>query len=591
MTWLVLGVIVLHAVGIGWGLPASDGWDNDGVAPRDFLPGLAETFTPGHFYTYPPVHLAILALFTLPIVLLGAARAPTPALPDIVNELLKPGYMTAIAVTARLVSLLMSVGIALFAARIVEELRAVQLGIEPAARVRVSRLTHVLEGDFDDPRVRGAGYWAVVFVGTERALTYYAHTTNVDVPYLFWGMVALAGVVQVIARNEPRRLRCVLAVAVLAVGTKDQAYALFGLALPIALGAWIILDERHRLRALLREAAVALALAVGLFLVVDAVVFNPAGAVARFRFLTGSASQDFVEYTRDWSGRLGVLGDAVRYFDAQYPWPLGILGLGGLALLGRDAVRAKERRGARLALALLPGLVAVSFTLLFNWVSLRTNARFLMPQALMLALYAAIAADELWASPKRVLCILSRIALGVLVLVAVHGSVAVDANLVFDPRYEAEAWLRDHVKPGETIETYGLNVYLPRFPEGARVIRVGPEPLEGRNPLPGVTEVRDGYERASARDARYIVLSSAWAWRYLLTESADLGAGRRLAPTQQRTIEDATAARWFYRLTMSEDAFQFVLGADYQYRRWLPVYQIHGTTGAAIWIYERKPGR
>ena len=50
LAWIVLAVGVLHVVGIGWGLPASDGWDNDGVAPRDFLPGLAATFTPGRFY-------------------------------------------------------------------------------------------------------------------------------------------------------------------------------------------------------------------------------------------------------------------------------------------------------------------------------------------------------------------------------------------------------------------------------------------------------------------------------------------------------------------------------------------------------------
>src|SRR5438874_8659099 len=104
MTWFVLAVVVLHTVGIGWGLPGSDGWDVDGVAPRDVLPGLAETFTPGHFYTYPPLHLIFVALLTLPASLAAYVHAPSSSLPDLVREILAPSYMTAIAMTARVVS-------------------------------------------------------------------------------------------------------------------------------------------------------------------------------------------------------------------------------------------------------------------------------------------------------------------------------------------------------------------------------------------------------------------------------------------------------------------------------------------------------
>src|SRR3954466_5896782 len=64
---VLLLATVLHGIGLSWGLPASDAWDNDGVAPRDILPGLAATFTPGDYYTYPPVHLALIALLTLPV--------------------------------------------------------------------------------------------------------------------------------------------------------------------------------------------------------------------------------------------------------------------------------------------------------------------------------------------------------------------------------------------------------------------------------------------------------------------------------------------------------------------------------------------
>src|SRR4051794_8629642 len=72
LAWVLAAVFALYTVGFGWGLPASDGWDNDGVAPRDFLVALSETFSRGPAFDsaylhYAPVHLTLLGLLTLPI--------------------------------------------------------------------------------------------------------------------------------------------------------------------------------------------------------------------------------------------------------------------------------------------------------------------------------------------------------------------------------------------------------------------------------------------------------------------------------------------------------------------------------------------
>lgn len=579
MAWILIAVLVLHTVGLGWGLPASDGWDNDGVAPRDFLPGLAETFTPGHYYTYPPVHLALLAIVTLPITIVGAMRSASFGAADLVAELIKPGYMTAIAYVARSISVVMSLGIVLFAARIAEELRALELGVTPDRR-------HWLDGDCSDPRVVRVGFCTAVFVGLEATLTYYAHTTNLDVPYLFWATWSLAVFVQAVARSEPRRLRRAFVLAVLAVGTKDQAYAMFLLAVPIALVIWALLDAQRRV--ILREAAIALGAALALFLVVDAVVFNPTGFIARVHFLTGSASQDFVEYTRDASGRVKILADAARLFDLQFPYLFApLIALGAVQALTLAFFAPAKSRGRHFALALLPLLVAISFTVAFNWTSLRTNARFLLPQAVMFALYGGRAAASLIFAPSRTVRIAASVLLAFPIFLALRTCVAVDANLLFDPRYEAETWLREHVAPGETIETYGLNVYLPRFPASARVLRVGPEPLAGRNPLPGVTEVQGEYEDAPTRDARWIVLSFAWGFRYFPSHAA-LPAGRQLAPTLARAANDDAASRWFMRLLTSGDVFFLTHESKYPYERSLPLIDVHGATGRPIWIFDRK---
>src|SRR5580658_5737715 len=105
MTWVLAGAASLFVAGLGWGLPASDTWDNDGVAPRDFLVTVAETFDKGSFdvaYLHlAPVHPLLLALVTLPITLVAAlaSHGTTPA--AIVHEIVQARYMTAIAWVAR----------------------------------------------------------------------------------------------------------------------------------------------------------------------------------------------------------------------------------------------------------------------------------------------------------------------------------------------------------------------------------------------------------------------------------------------------------------------------------------------------------
>ena len=64
LAWILFVAAALRITGLFWGLPASDGWDNDGFAPRNFLTALALTYTPGSYFTYPPLHAFVLAILT-----------------------------------------------------------------------------------------------------------------------------------------------------------------------------------------------------------------------------------------------------------------------------------------------------------------------------------------------------------------------------------------------------------------------------------------------------------------------------------------------------------------------------------------------
>ncbi|MBX3229820.1 MAG: hypothetical protein KIT84_05755 [Labilithrix sp.] len=569
LAWILLAVLVVHAVGIGWGLPATDGWDSDGVAPRDFLPGLYRTFTPGSFNTYPPVHLVVLAVLTLPITLAGYLRAPAHDLPSLVGELVQVPYMTSIAYVARSASLVMSVAIVYFLARTAEEIATALPGSTPSAS-------------------RRAGWCTAAFAGVNATLAYYAKTTNLDVPYLFWATWSLLVFVRAIVRAEPRLLRRAFVLAALAIGTKDQAYALFALSIPIALGGWAFAESSlSRRGAILREAAIGAAVALVVLLVVDNALLNPSGFAGRLAFLRGSASQDYVEYTNDWPGRWGLLADAYHRFPRQMPKPLGAF---ALAAAGWALARARRSRGPAVVAVAVPLLVLVSFTVAFNFVARRADARFLLPQALMLAPYGGLALAPLVFAAGRTRRLVAQAVASAGLAGGLFTCIAVAANLHHDPRYDAEAWLRAHVAPGDTVEVYGKNVYLPRFTEvpDARVQRVGPEPVAGRNPLPGVTEIEAPFEDAPARAPRFIVVPYAWVWRYLIRpDDFYLGAGRQHAPTQERDAAQGGAVGWFRQLRDDKGPYRVAHVSDYD-GSIFPIVHVHGTTGLPVWIYELR---
>lgn len=556
LTWVAGAAFVLRVVGLTWGLPASDGWDNDGIAPRDFLPGLIETFSPGHYFTYPPAHLALLSLLTLPVSVGIVARAPSLAARDVIQEAIHVPFMTAFALAARMVSLLMSIGIV--------------LGVAKIAQASVGRRAAVFAGAM------------CAFNGM---LTYYGHTTNLDVPYLFWATFALLALVRAIDAREPRRLRTFALFAAISVATKDQAYALFVFTFPATLCALALCEPRIRrsLGLWAIEAARAVGIGIVALLVLDGAIVNPTGFFARLHYLAGPASQPFASYSADAAGRAFVVADSVTRFNRYYPPAFA-------ALVALGVIRAARVRDlARRVAALVPLAAIGSFTIFFNCVARRTEDRFLLPQMVLWAVYGGIGVDALLRIQRRAV----RFALGS----AIAGAFAwaafrcadVDANLLLDPRYDAEAWLREHVAPSDTLEVHGKNVYLPRLPREAAITRVGQDPLSTRNPLPGVLEVQAPLSDVRARAPRWIVVAQGWAGHVLSgAHSAPNAHGRIDAGTEIADSSDADA------LALLRGLFEGRLGYATAHvstwsSAWWPRVDIQGSVSPTVWIFERRP--
>ena len=556
---LLLGIAIVHAIGIGWGLPASDGWDVDGVSPRDFLPGVLKTFTPGDYFTYPPLHLLLLTVLTLPVTLIALARAPSLSQHDVVQAFLSVPVMTTFAYVARVVSLLMSLGIVL----------------------ALGNMARAIFG----PRAR---LWTMAIAGVEMAGTYYAHTTNLDVPALFWASLALLGLVHAVQKDEPRRLRRVAVLAACAIATKDQAYAIFLLSFPCVLVAWAA-DRRARgtLRELARETAWLVVIGVALVLLFDGALFNPSGFAARVHFLTGPASQDFAQYSKDWPGRLAALHDALTFLPKHYP-----VALAPVFVLGMAFAAARTKGRDRIA-ALVPLLAIASFTLAFNCVARRVEERFMLPQMQLVAIYGGGAIAVLLELPRiaerRALSWMVRLGGVACILSGLRLSAIVLANMLCDPRYDAEAYLREHVKDGEVIEIYGSNVYLPRFPAGAVVQRIGSGPPDKRNPMPGVTEKEDLLGSVAQRAPRWVVVSKGYAWRFIrLPYDRETGVGHMLPESQRMSLADQDATTYMLALFDGNAGYSVAHIAHYEGSKLLPPHPLHASLACDVWIFERR---
>lgn len=543
LTWILLVAAGLRLAGLFWGLPASDGWDDDGFAPRNFLTALALTWKPGAFFTYPPLHAILLAVPSLPVAAWALAHAPSLHPADVIATITQPDYMTYFTVVARLASVLMSLGIVWCA----------------------GRMAALLAG----PR---AGLLAAAACALGTALTYYGQVSNLDVPYLFWAMLALYQAMRAVAEHTPRRFWWAGLCAAAAIATKDQAYGLFALSVPLWLALWFAGDAwpRRNVRGVLKTLVSAVVVALLLVLLVDGAITNPSGFIARLHFLTGPASRDYAAYPATAAGYGALLADMRDYY-----WGVPPL----LALVGLWRVWGSPQRIA----GLLPGLAALSFVACFNLAALRTDVRFLLPQAVLASVYIGIAAAWLLDVKPRAPALAVRVGLVLVALGALHDALGVTAAMLFDPRHDAEAWMADNLKPGDTVATYGQNAYLPRFPARISVSRLSPAPLKGRNPLHHVTEIQAPF---AATRARYIVVNDWWLRHYTSPQS-ELGGRRMPSLRQQALYGDAAAHAWFRALRSGRAGYRIVHVAGPHTGMW-PELHIHESLNETILIFARR---
>jgi hypothetical protein len=214
---------------------------------------------------------------------------------------------------------------------------------------------------------------------------------------------------------------------------------------------------------------------------------------------------------------------------------------------------------------------------------------------MMLGIYVGLALDALqtwvarrtagsrWASWSFVVLVTALFGL------ALFGCLAVDAAMFLDPRYEAEAWMAAHLRPGDHVEIYDNNVHLPRFPEKAIVERVDVTPVTSRNPLLGVEEVSDRFSNVEARRPDYIIVSEFWAGKYLVDPQVLGRLGFVPSPSQLTLAKDTDSRAYFHALLDGNLDYRRAHVSGWTSTFW-PRVDLHASLTRAVWIFERKPG-
>ena len=441
--WLV-AILALSALlngwHLSWGLPnGNDSWAADAIGPVTALSVARHTFgswNSGWFYfKYAPGWPFLMVLASAPYLALlfatGGWRHP-------VTE-----YPYGFANPER----------ALFVMAMIGRLLNVGFAVATAA---------VAYGIGDRLVGRAAARWSAFLVATAYPIVYYAHTTNLDISYCFWLLLALY--CAIVAAGTDERLPWIgLGVSAgMALATKEQGFA-FLLPLPCA-----ALAARARVAGSARVCWQPSTLwmagtGVVTLLLFNNAVINPLGFVSRLAYLVGhpighvDARLLSVQFSV-WKGaqELVYLAHLWDGLSSSFGIPLLVLaGIGVLAVL---------RRPPAAFWLLVPALAL--YYLALRGMALIT-LRYLLPIIAVGAILIGALLGDVWTAARRtrarwpvgtVLAAIAALALG--------RAIDLDRLLVTDSRYQAEHWMAANLPSKAHAEVYQTPAFLPRFRDG-----------------------------------------------------------------------------------------------------------------------------
>jgi hypothetical protein len=423
--------LFLNFWGITRGLPNIDDWDPDSIAPLGPLV-YAKRLLFGEMWweEYPPFHYMLIAVISAPYIgflwLTGGIHTPTDIYPYGLTD--PETALSAFILITRSVNALMGAALTAIAYKIGKEI-------------------------FE----RRTGFITGFLFSCCPLSVYYAHTGNLEVPYLFWSALAVLSLVILVRTPTAKYFAWLGVFTALAMGVKDQAYGLFAL-VPFALAVFCLQDQKQGgPRELLKHGLHGLAGFCVAYVVASNMPWNWTGWLEHISYIMGPSASRYQTYPNTLAGHFALALHTLAHLANALNIPVFLSCLAGVAY-------TLKNRQAFLAL-LVP---SVSYYLTFLSVVLYVYPRFVFPLIFLVVPFAGRALSELWETKNK----FARFFVTAVLVHSFAYGFFLDLQFTSDSRYQAEAWMKQNFVDGTTVGTDAQPAYLPRFPKTVKVSRV-----------------------------------------------------------------------------------------------------------------------
>jgi hypothetical protein len=436
---------IVFSIGINWGLPIAVNpetvtpWGVDTVAPIQPLNEAYYKFTRAgnEWMWYPLFHFVVLDISYAPYVawqyIMGNMENPSSEFPyGLKNPV---AFCKDLTLIARLVSLLMALGIVLLIYKISENLFSPQTAL-----------------------------YASLITALSAPLTFYSKTSNLDVPYLFWSFLALWYYLKVV-ENQKLINYVLLSISVaLAVSTKDQAYGFFVL-IPFVI-IYILIRHQHLGKIGLKDVLAAL---FSKPIIVSLIVVIFTYGIANNLFFGGGEGfiNRMIRYGQLFNSNMAANPDAHTLH-------------GQISLISRSILLIFETLGIGWVIF---AFIGVYFNILKKrWIALSilvfpisyylfciaevgiVYVRYMLGPALILTPFAGNAIETLLKKSKRIKVITVAASI-ISILLQILLTMNLHITLIKDSRYLAESWIKENIPSGSRIESNVIEKFLPHISE------------------------------------------------------------------------------------------------------------------------------
>lgn len=447
--------VALYTPGSRWGLPTTKSWSQDTIAGTRTL-GAVAAWSGEWSGRYPPLHYLLLRATYEPILRSWERSGASTVDPRTGALNFREPHPPKI-------------GVLVFVARIVSLIMAVATGWGLCAATRL--LTEDEAAAVVAP--------AVFMIGA--AFAYFAHLGNVDVPSMCWAAWAVYFYVRLVRSRRWTDALWLGLLGSLAISTKDSVAGVFpGMAVVL-----LVMEVRYHRRTLPMAEAVTRAILqwkwlIGLlafaapYLWLYGAFSHPDAYLARMRYWVDPAPETLHAQQHRYPDQARLLLATVRYAAGAVGWPM-------LFAMAASIVYALRRHARITVIILIP---AISYYLIVIVPIEFVYSRFLFPPLALLSILVGITGVGLWrhaAWPRA----LRYALIGAVLLPSLGYVVAIDAELITDSRYEAEAWFLENVPRSASVGASSDPQYLPRLGDmGYPSYRVEMSPEAFERPQP-----------------------------------------------------------------------------------------------------------